>query len=302
MERLIKDAIIYILLGLIIWGIVAAFSIPKSMQVAQIAYKAFASAFWIIVSVFFFIGLIQAWVTPQQMSRFLGKDAGWKRYAFASTVPTVLGGSLFTIFPLTKSLREKGASNGAILAFITAWSAKAPLIPLEAQFLGWKFTIIRTALVIPTAIIMGILGEIILDKWEGVPVRVDLGKMADSEILVSESVIEELNKEFNLRDVESDKLLSSAKHRAEYEIIGDILEKNIPTKLAELASNCNCSLIKFEVFTPSLKFSNDEKKYPSKAKFVVVTNKEDEDIQKFVDEIRKLLENNDIKIVKSKIS
>ncbi|PMP82126.1 MAG: hypothetical protein C0175_04205, partial [Caldisericum exile] len=94
MKRLVKDAVMYIVLGLVIWGIVAAFSVPKSIQVAKIAYKAFANAFWIIVSVFFFIGLIQAWVTPDQMSKYLGKTAGWKKFAFASTVPILLGGSL----------------------------------------------------------------------------------------------------------------------------------------------------------------------------------------------------------------
>ncbi|MGC8691258.1 MAG: permease, partial [Caldisericum sp.] len=244
MKKLIKDAFMYIALGLVIWGIVAVFSVSKSTQVAKIAYKAFANAFWIIVSVFFFIGLIQAWVTPDQMSKYLGKTAGWKRFAFASTVPILLGGSLFTMLPLTKSLKEKGASNGAILAFLTAWSGKAPLIPLEAQFLGWKFTIIRTLLIIPTAIVIGIVGEVILDKWEGVPVKVDFGKMAEGEVLIGESIVEELNHEFNLRETEVKTIVSGAKHRVEFDILGDILEKNIPLKLAELASKYDYELVK----------------------------------------------------------
>jgi len=296
MKKLIKDAIMYIVLGLVIWGLVAVFSVQKSIQVATVAYKAFANAFWIIISVFFFIGLIQAWVTPEQMSRYLGKTAGWKRYAFASTVPIFLGGSLFTMFPLTKSLKEKGASNGAILAFLTAWSGKAPLLPLEAQFLGWKFTIIRTLLIIPTAIVIGILGEIILDKWEGVPVKVDLEKMAEDEILVAESVVEELDKEYNLVNMQSEKLVSEAKYRVEFTILGDILEKNIPVKLAELASQYDYDLVKFEVLAPQLNFSSDGKRFPSKAKFILVT-KSKENVLEHLDKIRNLLNENDIKIV-----
>jgi uncharacterized membrane protein YraQ (UPF0718 family) len=299
MKRLIKDALMYIALGLVIWGLVAVFSVPKSIQVATIAYKAFANAFWIIISVFFFIGLIQAWVTPEQMSKYLGKSAGWKRFAFASTVPILLGGSLFTMLPLTKSLKEKGASNSAILAFLTAWSGKAPLIPLEAQFLGWKFTIIRTLLIIPTAIIMGLLGEAILDRWEGVPVKVDLGKMAEGEILVGESIVEELDKEYNLINVEAGKLVSKANHRVEFNILGDILEKNIPLKLAELASKYDYDIVKLEVSTPQLNFSNGSKKFPSKAKFILVT-KSKEDVSEHLDKIRELLNENDIKIASEK--
>lgn len=300
MKKLIKDVIIYVLLGLVIWGTVALFSFVKSVFVAQVAYKAFAGAFWIIISVFFFIGLIQAWITPEQLSKYLGKTAGWKRFAFASTVPIFLGGSLFTIFPLTKSLKEKGASNSAILAFITAWSGKAPLLPLEAQFLGWRFTIIRTLLIIPTAIAIGFLGEIVIDKWQRVPVVITANKMAEGEILIEEEVIKELGREFNLREIEAEKIFSKAKYRVEYEIVGDILEKNIPVKLAELVSGCNCDLIKLEVSSPSLTFSSDGKRFPSKAKFVIATKGYKEDISKHLNEIRKLLEDNDIRIIKEK--
>jgi len=89
-----------------------------------------------------------------------------KRFILTSTIPIFIGGSLYPIFPLLKTLREKGASYGAILAFITAWSGKAPLLPLEIHFLGWKFAILRISLIIPFAISMGLLGELTLERLE----------------------------------------------------------------------------------------------------------------------------------------
>lgn len=299
MRKLLREALIYILLGLAIWSVVALFSFTKSVQVAKVAYKGFAGAAWIIVSVFFFIGLIQAWVTPEQLSKYLGKSAGWKRFAFASTVPILLGGSLFTMLPLTKSLKDKGASDSAILAFLTAWSGKAPLIPLEAQFLGWRFTIVRTVLIIPTAIVMGLVGEFILDRWKGAPSVVSLNGMATGEILAGEAIIEELDKEFNLRQVEAEKLVSGAAYRVGFELLGDILGKNIPLKLGELASKYDYELVKCEVTTPSLNFSNSEKKFPSRAKFVFAS-KSHGDMSEHLDAIRKLLLENGIKIVSEK--
>ena len=64
-----------------------------------------------------------------------------------------------------KMLREKGASVATVLAFIAAWGGKAPLLPLEVEFLGAKFAILRLLLIIPFAIFMGIMGELILEKW-----------------------------------------------------------------------------------------------------------------------------------------
>jgi len=77
-----------------------------------------------------------------------------------------MGGSLFTIFPLLKVLREKGASSGAIASFITAWGGKAPLLPLEIKFLEWPFALLRLGCVVIFAVAMGVLMERVMEKTE----------------------------------------------------------------------------------------------------------------------------------------
>jgi hypothetical protein len=64
---------------------------------------------------------------------------------------------------MLKTLKDKGASYAALFAFITAWSGKGPLIPLEIHFLGLKFSILRILLIVPFAVIMGLLGEFIME-------------------------------------------------------------------------------------------------------------------------------------------
>ena len=164
-KKLAKDALLYVIITLVIWGIASIISIDKGLLVGEVAYGAFVKAIEIIIAVFIIIGLIQAWVSSQKLSKILGKEAGWKGLALASTIPIFIGGSLFTIFPLMKMLREKGASVATVLAFIAAWGGKAPLLPLEVEFLGAKFAILRLLLIIPFAIFMGIMGELILEKW-----------------------------------------------------------------------------------------------------------------------------------------
>lgn len=137
----------------------------KGLIVGEIALDTWIKSIKIIIGVLLIVGWIQVWVGPQTMSRFLGKRAGWKGLALASTVPIFMGGSLFIIFPLLKTLRDKGASIACIMAFITAWGGKAPLLPLEIEFLGWKFAVLRLFLVFPFAAGMGLLSQFILDKW-----------------------------------------------------------------------------------------------------------------------------------------
>lgn len=164
----LKEALIYVSIALLIWGIISIFSPAKGLVVATVAYGAFAKAIKIIIAVFIAIGLIQVWVSPQTLSKILGKEAGWKGLLLASTIPIFIGGSLFTIFPLLKTLRDKGASIASVVAFVTAWSGKAPLLPLEIAFLGWRFSILRISLIIPLAIVMGLLSEFILEEWQSV--------------------------------------------------------------------------------------------------------------------------------------
>jgi uncharacterized membrane protein YraQ (UPF0718 family) len=173
MKKMVRDALIYIIATLAIWGIVSIISPAKGLLVGDVAYGAFLKAIEIIIAVFIIIGLIQVWVGPQTLSKLLGKEAGWKGLAFASTVPLFIGGSLFTIFPLLKTLRDKGASIACVTAFITAWSGKAPLLPLEIEFLGWKFAVLRICLTIPFAIVMGLLSQFVLERWrKGVPLAI----------------------------------------------------------------------------------------------------------------------------------
>lgn len=164
-KKLAKDVLPYIIIAIVIWGITSIISFDKGLLIGEVAYGAFAKAIEIIIAVFIIIGLIQAWVSPQKLAKILGKEAGWKGLALASTIPIFIGGSLFTMFPLMKMLREKGASVAAVLAFIAAWGGKAPLLPLEVGFLGVKFAILRILLIIPFAVFIGITGELILEKW-----------------------------------------------------------------------------------------------------------------------------------------
>lgn len=160
---LVKSAAIYIALAVIVWAITAVLAPSGGQEVARTVGKTFQSVLSIIFAIFILIGLIQVWLTPEQISRVLGKEAGWKGLLLSATLPMILGGSLFVIFPLLKTLREKGARTSSVIAFLFAWSAKAPLLPLEIKFLGWHFAVLRIVLIPVLAIIGGLVSEWLIE-------------------------------------------------------------------------------------------------------------------------------------------
>jgi uncharacterized membrane protein YraQ (UPF0718 family) len=157
-KHLLKNnAFQYLSLSALIILTVYGLNATKGMIVTQTVYLTFFEILDIMVAVSIFIGLFQVWVKPATIVRWLGKGSGVRGFAFVCTFPIFMGGSLFTIFPLLKTLKEKGARIGAIASFITAWGGKAPLLPLETKFLGWPFALLRLSLVVVFAFLMGIL-------------------------------------------------------------------------------------------------------------------------------------------------
>jgi uncharacterized membrane protein YraQ (UPF0718 family) len=168
MNKLLKnDAFQYLSLSILITLLIYGLDAHKGLIITETVYVTFFQVLDIIVAVSIFIGLFQVWVKPPTIVKWLGKGSGWKGFVLVCIFPILMGGSLFTVFPLLKTLRDKGARPGAIASFITAWGGKAPLLPLEVQFLGWPFALVRIAFVILFAFVMGLLMDWVFDKYNG---------------------------------------------------------------------------------------------------------------------------------------
>jgi len=158
MKKLLKnDAFQFLSLSVVITLFIYALNASKGMIIAKTVYITFYEVLDIVVAVSIFIGLFQVWVKPPTIVKWLGKGSGLKGFILVCTFPILMGGSLFTVFPLLKTLKDKGARTGAIASFITAWGGKAPLLPLETKFLGWPFALVRLSFTILFAFVMGIL-------------------------------------------------------------------------------------------------------------------------------------------------
>ena len=165
MKKLLKnDAFQFLFLSFVITLFIYGLNAEKGAIIGRTVYNTFIEVLDIIIAVSIFIGLFQVWVKPASIVKLLGKGSGLKGFILVCTFPILMGGSLFTVFPLPKTLKDKGARTGAIASFITAWGGKAPLLPLETKFLGWPFALLRISFVIVLAFIMGILMDWVGEK------------------------------------------------------------------------------------------------------------------------------------------
>ena len=92
------------------------------------------------------------WVVPLAM--FLATFMG----SFAA-------GPLFAAFPIASSFAVKGGRLANTVIFLGAWATiKVPMLLLESQFLGIRFSLLRLVITLPLIILMGLLMEKIMPK------------------------------------------------------------------------------------------------------------------------------------------
>lgn len=140
-----------------LYGLAAILAPTRALEAASAGARTFLGVAPIIIAVFSAMGLVQVFVDKQKLARYLGDRAGLPALLAAAGVGTILMGPVFVVFPLLKTMRDHGTSWAVITTTLTAWAVKLPMVPLEAGFLGWGFSIVRMTLTLLAAIIMGVV-------------------------------------------------------------------------------------------------------------------------------------------------
>jgi len=125
----------------------------------------------ILIPVAVLMGLFEVWVPKQLIGKYLGRESGWKGIALSFLFGTAPTGPLYAAFPIAGMLLQKGASPLNVVVFLNTWAAiKIPQLLVEARFLGPAFMLVRLALTVPSAIVMGWLIQKAIERTGGLDV------------------------------------------------------------------------------------------------------------------------------------
>ncbi len=125
----------------------------------------------ILVPVAVLMGLFEVWVPKQLIGKYLGHESGWKGILLALLFGAAPTGPLYVAFPIAAMLLKKGASPLNVIILLNAWAAiKIPQLLIEADFLGPSFMLLRLALTVPSAILMGWLIQKGIERTGGLDI------------------------------------------------------------------------------------------------------------------------------------
>ena len=105
-------------------------------------------------------GLAQVLIPRELITRWLGTEAGVKGVLIGCVVGGLVPGAPYATFPLVAALYQGGASLGAVVGFVSAWSLwSVSRLPLEMALIDPRPALVRYVITFVVPPIAGLLAE-----------------------------------------------------------------------------------------------------------------------------------------------
>jgi len=111
--------------------------------------------------------VLNRFLSPVMVTRFLGRRAGLKGVFFSSLAGILSMGPVYAWYPLFKTLREKGASEFHIANFMASRSVKPVLLPVLVSYFGWSFSVLFVLVNIAGALIVACIVSLACSGFSG---------------------------------------------------------------------------------------------------------------------------------------
>ena len=142
-----------VILGL--YGILFAVMPDRASLALKSSGNIFLNMLIPLCLVFGLMILLNLFLKPAQIVRFLGKGAGIKGILLPAAAGIISTGPIYAWYPLLKDLREKGAGNSPIAIFLYNRAVKPFLLPVMIGYFGWAYVVILTILTILASVAIG---------------------------------------------------------------------------------------------------------------------------------------------------
>ena len=108
-----------------------------------------------LVLIFVVMLLINLFVKPARVAKFLGTDSGIRETILAAVAGIISTGPIYAWYPLLKDLKEKGAGNYTISVFLYNRAVKPFLLPVMIEYFGWLYVMALIVLTFSASILVG---------------------------------------------------------------------------------------------------------------------------------------------------
>ena len=128
--------------------------IQESLKISGNVFLQIAPWLFLII---FIMGIINYFVKPKTVLKYVGKGSGIKGWFLAISAGILSHGPIYAWYPLLGDLRNQGMKSGLVAVFLFNRSIKIPLLPFMVHYFKMPFVIILTGYIIIASIVQGYL-------------------------------------------------------------------------------------------------------------------------------------------------
>ena len=130
----------------LLYGIFFWIDPEKTFLAMSTSAKIFGYILLPLSMVFVLMILVNLYFRSSQVTRLLGKKAGFRGIMLSATAGIISMGPIYAWFPLLKEVKKRGAGNTAIAVFLGNRAVKPFLLPVMISY----FAVSYTHLTLPT--------------------------------------------------------------------------------------------------------------------------------------------------------
>jgi len=140
---------------LVIYAILFFVSPDKASQAIKSSSNVFLGMLIPLGLVFFIMLLINLFLKPVAVAKFLGKGSGIKGIVLSAIAGIISTGPIYAWYPLLRELRDKGAGESSIAIFLYNRAVKPFLLPVMISYFSWLYVVILTILMVLASVAVG---------------------------------------------------------------------------------------------------------------------------------------------------
>lgn len=165
MTKLLKNKGSYFFLGgvLLVYLLLIVLDSQNAYSALLASFKIMLNILPVLLLVVFFTAIIKFYLTPKDISRYVGRDSGIRGWIFATIGGILSHGPAYVWYTMLGELREQGMSNGLIGVFLYARSIKLPLLPVMIALFGATFVGTLYIFMLAGSVVQGLILKKLFD-------------------------------------------------------------------------------------------------------------------------------------------
>jgi uncharacterized membrane protein YraQ (UPF0718 family) len=135
----------------------AIFNFSFFKEIVASSFNLFTQIYYVFIIVFVLMVLIDYYVSPKKLKKYLGEKSGFLGWFTSITTGIISTGPIYMWYPLLNDLKKSGMKNSLIAAFLYNRAIKLPLIPIMLHYFSAEYIIILTITMVLASVVQGYL-------------------------------------------------------------------------------------------------------------------------------------------------